>query len=79
MPPRPTAENWRGSPTSTIRELGQGGELGVCGGAGFVDDDGGPGRQVVDGAGWTGRVAMFDEELVQRVGGYPGLGGEYFG
>ena len=61
--------------------VGQVGQLGQPGGGdhpGFVDDDGGADGEVVAVIGWPVE-AVFDEQLVDRVGGDTGLGAEDVG
>ena len=72
---RRTATDPRPARLATVA-VGQVGELrqpGCRDHAGFVDDDGGAHREVVAVIGWPVE-AMFDEELVDRVGRQPGLG-----
>ena len=62
-------------------EVGQVGQLGQAVGgdhAGFVDDDGGADGEVVAVLGWPGE-AVFDQQLVEGVGGDTGLGAEDVG
>ena len=66
------------SPGSVVGEGGEAMELVGGDHPGFVDDDGRPAGQIVGVGGWSiGRV--FEEKLVDCVGGRSGLGGEDFG
>ena len=64
----------RDPPAPDVGQVGQLGELGGGHHPGFVDDDRGTDGEVVAVIGWPGE-AVFDEQLVERVGHHPGLAG----
>ena len=66
------------APAADVGQLGQLSQPGGGDHAGFVDDDRGTHRKVVAVVGRPVE-AMFDQQLVQRVGYQPGLGAEHIG